>query len=460
MIHFLKFSRYGLLLIVVLSTVLVFSIVYTNLTIYDYDTQQNYQYPLQPSQEIVIKNQTFVLHPPSNKKVTAFLKLNLRSCISGYLFQPFVTITSGKLTRNQYFEHGTGGIRYLNVSDFISAENTKIDLIGNYIAIDDQDAALTVFENIDLTSAKILIIAPHPDDAEIAAHGLYNTYKNSFVLTLTLGDGGSQMFTNFYKDSLIAHHNQGKLRSWNSITTPLASGISPEHVLNLGYFDGTLSSMYVQNPAPILTSRNFISAMNTFRNQNISSYKNELKTASDWPSLIANLKSVIGKYQPDVIVTPYPALDIHPDHKYASIAIFQALKELKIQKGALFLYSNHYVLNEYYPYGPSETLVTLPPNFKENIYFNSIYSNPLSFVQQKDKYLALESMYALRSSTEWQSWQRSLRRTLSFLKKQIFVHDYSYYRRAVRNNELFFVVPIQDLSDSLVVKKLVNTNFK
>jgi hypothetical protein len=46
------------------------------------------------------------------------------------------------------------------------------------------------------------------------------------------------------------------------------------------------------------------------------------------------------------------------------------------------------------------------------------------------------------------------------LKRQIFVQDYSYYRRAVRNNELFFVVPIQDLSDSLVVKKLINRKHK
>ncbi len=186
----------------------------------------------------------------------------------------------------------------------------------------------------------------------------------------------------------------------------MAAGISPEQVLNLGYFDGTLSSMYSSNPAPIMNSDNFLSGMNTFRKQNISSYKKDLTGASDWPSFIANLKSVIRKYQPDVIVTPYPALDNHPDHKCASIAVFQALKELNIQKGALFLYSNHFVQNEYFPYGPAKTMVTLPPNFKNSIYFKSIYSNPLSFVQQKDKYLALESMYALRSSTDWQKWQK------------------------------------------------------
>jgi hypothetical protein len=164
-----------MLLFLAFGISLIFCVVYTNQSIYHDDVQQNYQYTLTPASKIIVKNQTIVIRHPSTKRVTAFLKLNLRSSISGFLFQPFVTITSGKLTRNQYFEHGTDGIRDLNLSDFISSGNTKIDLIGHYITIEDQVAALTVFENTNLDKAKTLIIAPHPDDAEIAAHGLYNT---------------------------------------------------------------------------------------------------------------------------------------------------------------------------------------------------------------------------------------------------------------------------------------------
>ena len=91
--------------------------------------------------------------------------------------------------------------------------------------------------------------------------------------------------------------------------------------------------------------------------------------------------------------------------------------------------------------------VSLPPNFHENIYFSSIYSHALTLDKQKDKMFSLEAMNDLRTHTDRRF---STRATLTALKapvSDVLGLENSYYRRAVRRNELFFVVQIKDVYD-------------
>lgn len=340
-----------------------------------YEVTKSYDYNFKHSINLNLNNGKFVLPDSIGQKYTAFLKIYIQSSYLGKYIRPSVEIKSNKLSFSQYFEHGAEGYRYINISNLNERGVKEINLIGKKVIINDQIAQLVLFEKLDLSKLKILVIAPHPDDAEIAAYGLYSKYPNSFILTITAGDAGGFNYDELFDDTIRHYLKKGHLRTWNSITVPLIGGISFENTLNLGFFDGTLKQMFAQNPSNVSSLYLNSSDINIFRKYNVSNLKNNLSGTSNWNSLVSNLKYILSEVNPDIIITPYPALDNHPDHKFSSIALFQALKELEVKKGSLFLYTNHYILKGRYPYGTTGCVVSLPPNFNDDIYFNTIFSN-------------------------------------------------------------------------------------
>jgi len=213
-----------------------------------------------------------------------------------------------------------------------------------------------------------------------------------------------------------------------------------------------------ENPTKIVKSTHTHSAdINQFRKQNISDLADKISGESNWESLVNNLEFIINKIQPDIIVTPHPEIDSHPDHKFTSIALFEALKNSKQQTGDLFLYTNHHTLSKYYPYGKATNAMTLPPNFEttKGFYFNGIYSQDTPLNAQKDKSIALEAMYDLRIETEWLSILGSVKILVQAIKRKL-VGDKTYFRRSIRSNELFFVVKIKNLTE--IYKKSTNND--
>ncbi|TDA89239.1 PIG-L family deacetylase, partial [Halomonas marinisediminis] len=96
-----------------------------------------------------------------------------------------------------------------------------------------------------LKGKRILILSPHPDDAEIAAYGLYASYpENTYVVTVTAGDAGEFKYDEIYQDSLTHYLQKGKIRTWNSLTVPMLGGVKSENIINLGYFNEALPTMY------------------------------------------------------------------------------------------------------------------------------------------------------------------------------------------------------------------------
>ena len=188
---------------------------------------------------------------------------------------------------------------------------------------------------------------------------------------------------------------------------------------------------------------------------NVSSLSSGLSGKSDWNSLVVNIEYLLKIIEPDIIVAPYPALDRHSDHKLSSIALFDAIKKSGVRKGHLYLYTNHFTLNEYYPYGKIGGVVSLPPNFGKAVYFDGIYSHTLSIDKQKDKILALEAMNDLRLDTEWRSSKGAVKNALHNIKRDIMGQDNSYYRRAIRSNELFFVIKVSNLYNQIILNRII-----
>jgi len=446
-------------LLIVLSIGIAGYMVIRPSLIYPYDVKRDYVYNFHQSdaekEDFILKGHRVAV-PAVDKSISAaFLKLSINTTFMGAYLQPSVTASTGKDAVVQYFEHGAEGVRYLNVSSLLSDKENIIDLKGRHVQIEDQSVQLILFRNKGTENARILVLAPHPDDAEIAAYGLYSSNKDSFIVTITAGDGGPKNYNELYWNNEQHYLKKGELRTWNSIVVPLLGGISPENVLNLGFFDWTLKAMFEEGSAEVKAHRTNISDIDTYRRLNISSLAEGLHGKSDWPSLVSNLVYIMDKVAPDIIVAPFPALDIHPDHKYSTIALIEAIRKTGRKDGQLYLYTNHLVLNEMYPYGETGGVVSLPPSFTDAGYPVTVYSHPLSSNRQKEKILALDAMNDLRPDTEWRFYKGIVKMAMSKAKSDFLGEDISYFRRAVRNNELFFVIDVGEIYKDDVVSQLL-----
>jgi LmbE family N-acetylglucosaminyl deacetylase len=440
----------------VLISALTFFILRKRATIYRYNTRQDYCYTFEQSvaQKFVIQVQKngFTMPDLGDGAHSIFLQINVKtSCIS-LIFKPTININQQRHT----LEHGAQGLRFLNISS--APSNGTIAIYKRHLHVADQ-ACVWVFKNTDVSTTNLMVIASHPDDAEIGAYGLYAQNPNNSVLTLTAGDNSPNQYHNVYNNSHTACRKKSQLRVWDSLTVPLQAGLSTHNVLNLGFFDGTLAHLYQQQHNTnlhITSQKTGVDSVTTYRQQNLSPLSSLLPQGNDWANLVNCLKTLLQHTKPEIIVSPYPAIDGHSDHQYSAIALFEAIKQLNLRTGQLFLYTNHALHNRHYPYGKMREPVSLPPNFQNDLYFDALHSQPLDDALQNDKIFALESIHALRFDMAWQSPWRNMQRAWQLASNRILNRDSSYFRKAVRSNELFFVVEIANLYNEVIYQKVLN----
>jgi hypothetical protein len=457
-------KRFYIAVIIIVPLLLLFiggRIVKMRAFSYGYNPKMDYRYEFNPAfaemTEILLKNDHLNLYSLPDGSNTAFVEIDIRSNLKGFAFKPEVKMIAGTDTLFQDFECRAKGIRYLNISGLVQkgAKEIKFDFSG--CKLNKQLVKLIVYRNIDPSKARILILSPHPDDAEIAAYGLYaSNPQNTFIATITAGDAGSMRYDELYSDSTTQYIKKGQLRVWNSITVPLLAGIAPENGINLGYFDASLKKMY--NDTLALAKSRYLNTtdITLFRSKNCGHLPGSLKPESSWRSLVTDLKYLLLKVQPTIIVSAYPALDWHFDHKFTTIALVQAMKELHYDSCQLWLYTNHLPLTEMYPDGKIGSTTSLPPCFESTpIYFEKLSSFPLSRKLQSDKTLALDAMNDLRPDTQYRNTKASWLQTKQNFYDKLYLKESDYFRRLVRSNELFFVIEGKNALQPEVQTKLV-----
>jgi LmbE family N-acetylglucosaminyl deacetylase len=350
---------------------------------------------------------------------------------------PFVEVAAGTMVDRQYFAPGDSGERWLNLSILRGAMvGTRISLRGDGISFTSPAASLRLFEGgFDLTKS-ILVLAPHPDDAEIAAFGLYANRRAS-VVTVTAGNAGAPTYEAVFEDPADQYLFKGRIRLIDSITIPWQGRIPPERAFNMGYFDARLAEMYAKRDAVIPEMYRPNTDINVYRRENIGDLLPRRPRESSWRNLVDDTLSVLKKVKPAVIVAPHPQLDTHRDHQFTTVALSEALARWN-RPVTLLLYTNHADRNRY-PYGPAGTLMSLPPPPAGEVAFDRIYSHPVPVALQRLKLFALESMHDLRfSPTRQYQLARPDVRALA-PEKQGPEPDITYLRRGPRSNELFFV---------------------
>ena len=422
------------LIFVFIFVIFAFFVIYKRLKKYKYDQARDYRYDLSQNLLMTKELEDFTLDldgiDPSYD--TFVFEIEPQKNLLSYFLKPFIDIDGVK----HYFEYGAKGIRYITIS---TLKEKKILFTCKNITLKSKQVKIYGFQNgIDLEK-KVLILAPHADDAEIAAFGLYKSAKDVTIVTTTIGEHGVCNYCEFYNgDRAKSARQKAHLRLLDALYIPSFGNVASENSLALGYFGGSLEFIYTHPKQNSTSHVKDFGSMQPYRKVDHAKIDLALHVEPNFDAFYNDIKSILNQLEPDIIITPHPQIDSHPDHKYTTLTLFKALAEVKCE-AKILLYTNHLKTSENYPIGRMFGAIDLPPNFSD-FDFDGIYSYKLDEELQKEKFFALEAIHDLRDSFLPISLKRTYKHLNRLLKKELFSKDKSYFRRAVRSNELFFVL--------------------
>ncbi|WP_062263206.1 PIG-L deacetylase family protein [Endozoicomonas arenosclerae] len=376
---------------------------------------------------------------------SVFLKVKVKARLSGRLFDPALRVLSEGQRYAQYFERGCKGFRYINLTPAIEGlkEAEALSLRGRHCHFSKEDAELVAFKKPDLVGKKVLYVSPHADDAEIAAFGLYKN-TDSLVVTITAGEAEPETFGRYFSNSSNPNEREqaailkGRVRAWDSITVPQWAGLKSDQVVQLGYFCKHLKKMHESPEVQVTSEYAGVADTRIFREFNTVKLASDSHGTSSWQQLVDDLAELISGFQPDYVVTPHIHVDAHQDHQYSTIAVREAVAKSDCADVFVMFYANHLANTDMHPYGPSGSLVSLPPVTGDEVNLSGAFSFSLNEVEQKDKIMALEMNHDLRRPVRWKKWLRKrLQKTLIKRYQPDYGED-EFFRKAVRANELFF----------------------
>jgi LmbE family N-acetylglucosaminyl deacetylase len=377
----------------------------------------------------------------SEKVDAAFVEVSVNSTFLGGFADPLVELRLENHVLRQTFERGASGKRFVNVTSWVNAgylcSGARMVLRGKRVTFDGF-ARLHLLCGSGLPAGRALVLAPHPDDAEIAAFGLL-CQRPSWVTTVTIGDNGPSLYGDFFASSAAAFLEKARIRVWDSLSIPLIAGVPADRVANLGYFDGTLKEMY---ECPLIPVRSLTTGQDDISLFRFNPWDRGVPPQqATWTNLVRDLATMLAEIKPSMIVLPHPVLDPHADHRLTTIACLEAMTQVSLQEGRVLFYVNHLHETEMFPFGENDEFVTLPPIRDDVDYCQSILSLDLSPERQMRKQVAIEAHHDLQSPVRKKVRVRLpaiIRAALLMVYDHLLGLDPGYVRRAARPNELFF----------------------
>ena len=367
---------------------------------------------------------------------TLVLAIRVKAGWLGRFLDPQVELIADGQVDRQAFERGVDGLRYLNLSSFANALGAgSLQLRGRYCGLLGEPR-LWLWRHPDLRQKRVMVIAPHADDAELAAFGLYSQ-ADSWVVTLTAGEIEAEHYQAMGLPPAEAARLKGRLRAWDSIAVPAWAGVAQERCVQLGYFCLQLPAMQAAPDQPIASREAQLDDTRLFRQYNRLPLPGDDGVPS-WNNLLADLRAVLELARPEVLVMPNPAIDPHPDHICSQAAVMEALQGLDWQPEVILGYANHLHDNDRWPMGDVHTGVSLPPFF-DAAQVMVPFSLELAPAIQVDKAMALGMMHDLQPRPPF---KRRLRRWLQQClagRRWPPYGENEFMRKAVRRHELFWI---------------------
>lgn len=405
-----------------------------------YSPADDYAYSFDNDAElssVALKGEQLELTETLDAADTVILAVDVKASWLGRLFDPYVQLLGSELVDHQTFERGVNGLRYLNLSGFADELNQgRLRLKGRFCRIVGQPR-LWRFQHPDFSQHKVMVIAPHADDAELAAYGLYSRAASSWIVTLTAGEIEAEHYQTMGLTPAEAARLKGRLRAWDSLSVPRWAGVPVEQCVQLGYFCLQLPAMQAAPEQAFGSREADMSDIRPFRQLNPFTLPADADGAPTWNNLLADLRELLLRAKPDVLVMPHASIDPHPDHICAQAAVLQALQGLAHQPRYLLGYANHLHDNDRWPMGNAGEGVALPPFFdaRQRLIPCSL---PVSGAVQMDKAMALGMMHDLQPPAPF---KRRLRRWLQWLlagRRWPATGENEFFRKAVRRHELFW----------------------
>ena len=365
---------------------------------------------------------------------TLILEVRVKANWLGRFLDPQVHIGDDR----QDFERGVDGLRYLNLSGQQEALRAgTLTILGRHCRIE-ADATLHAMACPDYAERRLLIIAPHADDAELAAFGLYSRASEVAIVTLTQGEIEADSYRRLGLDAAAAARLKGRLRSWDSIAVPLWGGVPPQRRVQLGYYCLQLPAMAAEPERPFGSRESGEADIRSVRGCNPLRLPGDDDGQPSWQNLQADLRALLTHFRPEVVVTPHPELDPHADHVAATRALCQAMKEGDWLPETLLLYANHLHDNDRWPMGPADGGVALPPAI-EPLPAEPLWSPVLDAETRLNKAMALGMQHDLQGRLPLKKRLRRLIQTILAGRRWPATGDDEFFRKAVRRHELFWV---------------------
>ncbi|MRI31603.1 PIG-L family deacetylase [Endozoicomonas sp. OPT23] len=433
------FINPALCFLVLLSGWLISNLFFSDHIWYKRNSDTNFRLEGHTPQSLTFKGNQIRVNG-EHENCSTLIKAKVASSFTGYFFDPHLIIQSEHRVLNVYFERGLNGYKYIDISPLLQDSSGETDFSLQLSAAHcrvNEKLDLYTFDNNEVNTSNLLVIAPHADDAEIAAFGLYQSTE-SHIVTLTAGEIEPETFKHFSSDPVKASRLKGLVRIWDSLSVPLWGKQLFTNSINLGYFCMQLSPMQQNKNKSFPSHTADLDDTRFFRKFNTRQLASDSDGKPTWNNLVSDLQELIDDIKPTAIVTPHTVIDSHPDHKAATYAVEEALTLTTHRPGHLLCYANHLETTDMFPFGPAHSLTSLPP-IKEELTVGSVYSFTLSEEVQLNKAVALEMMHDLRRPVKAKKWLRAkLQSWFIGRKTPSYGHD-PYFRKAVRANEIFIV---------------------
>lgn len=365
---------------------------------------------------------------------TLILQVQLKAGWLGRWLDPFVLIG----TDRQDFERGVNGRRYLNLSgQREELARGQLQIRGRFCNIEPV-VTLYALSNPNYAEQRLMIVAPHADDAELAAFGLYSRAHDVSIVTLTQGEIEAQAYQQLGLDQAAAARLKGRLRAWDSLAVPLWGGVPQRQCVQLGYYCLQLPAMQAQPEQGFGSRESTDRDIRSVRAANSVPLPGGNDGVPSWHNLVADLRGALEHFQPEVVVTPHPQLDPHSDHVASTQALLEAIELSSWKPKTLLLYANHLHDNDRWPMGPAGFGIALPPAIKP-LPADGMWSPSLDAAQQLDKAMALAMQHDLQGALPLKRRIRRLIQRVLVGRRWPVTGDDEFFRKAVRRHELFWV---------------------
>ena len=382
---------------------------------------------------------TLSLQAPLGEGETLILEVTLKASILGRFLDPCVIIGDDC----QAFERSVAGRRYLNLSGQREALLAGTLTLGSRFCSLGSDGILHVQANPDYSQRRVMVLAPHADDAELAAFGLYSRCAQASIVTLTQGEIEAQAYQGLGLGPAQAARLKGRLRSWDSLAVPLWGGVPASRCVQLGYYCLRLPAMAAEPARAFGSSESGETDIRSVRGANPLALAGDSDGQPTWNNLQADLVGLLEHFRPEVVVTPHPQLDPHADHQAATQALLQAISKSQWKPEIALFYANHLHDNDRWPMGPAGTGIALPPTV-EALVADPMWSPTLDVQVQLDKAMALRMQHDLQGRPPL---KKRLRRSIQWLlagRRWPATGEDEFFRKAVRRHELFWVRRLDD----------------